>query len=44
MCPDVGIEPALQPLDSEPLCQHATANWVDVVAGVRIGSVPFLAL
>ena len=28
VCPDVGVEPALQPLDSEPL-QYATANWED---------------
>ena len=48
VCTDVGIEPALQPLDSEPL-QYATANRedgarLDVVARdfwVQIGSIFF---
>ena len=36
VCLDAGVEPALQPLDREPL-QYATANredgtWLDVVA------------
>ena len=35
VCPDVGAEPALQPLDSEPL-QYATANGED---GVRLDVV-----
>ena len=35
VCPDVGVEPALQPLDSEPL-QYATANRED---GARLDVV-----
>jgi len=46
VCCDVGVEPALHPLDCEAL-HYATANRedgarLDVVAGVRIGSVCFL--
>ena len=35
VCPDVGIEPTLQPLDSEPL-RYATANHKD---GARLDVV-----
>ena len=48
VCSDVGVEPALQPLDGEPL-QFATANSEDGarlmlfpgIFGVKIGSVRF---
>ena len=48
VCTDVGIEPALQPLDSEPLW-YATANRedsarLDVVARAQTGSMHFLTL